>query len=410
MRSFSSLYSAVLMLVGLPVLLIGADRAMFGPTDIPKAKDEKKAVVLSSFIPHSLCFSADGKFLYLGGAGGPSLPPEPGARDGDEYYDLAPQWEIQVWDWAAKKRTESRRGTHPTQKLGKAAVQRLVCSPDGKFLLGSLALANSRTDPYTSGLAKVLWSVGNWKARPFPNGIDFLPCQDGGPCRVLVESDGAVVLGELKGDGEIAITNQTGLSCSSLSNRVLSPNGKQIAFVCDSGVKVRNVVLDEKGRHYGRFYRDGHTRVVGCAAFSPDMSLLATGAGKCSPELGGDDEYFWDEPEDHTVKLRDLKTGKIVASLGFHKSYISQVLFSHDGKRIVTLSDYTIRIWETKSARLLFEVENCFCTKPSGPNGFLVANPKSNVVAAIAGADGVLNQKVYIWDIGTGKSLGVLEE
>ena len=66
-------------------------------------------------------------------------------------------------------------------------------------------------------------------------------------------------------------------------------------------------------------------------AFSPDSSTLLTGAGFT----------------DSTIRLWDAHSGKASGSLEGHRSWVSDLLFTPDGKRLISSSgDQTIRLWD----------------------------------------------------------------
>ncbi|MDM8515523.1 protein kinase [Desulfobacterales bacterium HSG16] len=80
----------------------------------------------------------------------------------------------------------------------------------------------------------------------------------------------------------------------------------------------------------------GHTSYVESVSFSPDGRLLASGS--------------WD----NTIRLWNMKTGRLVNTLKWHMSHVESVAFSPDGRFMASGSrDNTIIIWNAKSFRLL---------------------------------------------------------
>jgi serine/threonine protein kinase/WD40 repeat protein len=110
----------------------------------------------------------------------------------------------------------------------------------------------------------------------------------------------------------------------------ISPDGG--AFVA-----VRNL----KGQARAKVYetQDGSERVTikladsyaTSATFSPDSSTLLTGAGYSDP----------------AIRLWDAHTGKASGTLEGHRAYVSDLLFTSDGTRLISSSgDQTIRLWD----------------------------------------------------------------
>ena len=78
----------------------------------------------------------------------------------------------------------------------------------------------------------------------------------------------------------------------------------------------------------------GHTDDICVVCFSPDGFILASGS------------------EDMTIKLWDVKTGKLFMTLKGHRDDINSVEFSPDGKFLVSSScDQTIRIWDLRNGK-----------------------------------------------------------
>jgi len=110
----------------------------------------------------------------------------------------------------------------------------------------------------------------------------------------------------------------------------ISPDGGAFAAVLNLNGPPRVQVLEIK---------DGSERVtifasdeyVTSVMFSPDSSTLLTAAGFT----------------DSTIRLWDAHTGKAKGSLEGHRSFVSDLLFTPDGKRLISSSgDQTIRLWD----------------------------------------------------------------
>ncbi len=78
----------------------------------------------------------------------------------------------------------------------------------------------------------------------------------------------------------------------------------------------------------------GHTRIVACAAVSPDGKVLATGSS------------------DKTIRLWDLAGGKEVALLNGHEDMVRCLAFAPDGKTLASAStDKTVRLWDVAAGK-----------------------------------------------------------
>ena len=84
----------------------------------------------------------------------------------------------------------------------------------------------------------------------------------------------------------------------------------------------------------------GHTSAIYSIAFSPDGMTVASGS------------------DDETIKLWDVKTGKLKATLEGHTSSVFSVAFSPDGMTIASGSDdETIKLWDVKTGKLKATLE-----------------------------------------------------
>jgi DNA-binding helix-hairpin-helix protein with protein kinase domain len=80
----------------------------------------------------------------------------------------------------------------------------------------------------------------------------------------------------------------------------------------------------------------GHSSSVWSVAYSPDGQTLASGSF------------------DKTIKLWNIKTGKLLQTLKSHSSWVSSVAYSPDGQTVASGSrDSTIKLWNIKTGNLL---------------------------------------------------------
>jgi WD40 repeat protein len=142
---------------------------------------------------------------------------------------------------------------------------------------------------------------------------------------------------------------------------------------------------------------DGHTRGVTCIAFSPDGTLLVTGAGS------GNNDF------DHTARLWDAKTGKGLAILEGQEHGVRSVSFSPDGSLIVaTDDDNKAMLWDIAKAVELAKAAQA--TEAIHLSPAHVLGPDAGwVVDANFGPDGTCvviaseDHTASVWDAKTGE-------
>jgi sugar lactone lactonase YvrE len=160
-----------------------------------------------------------------------------------------------------------------------------------------------------------------------------------------------------------------------------------------------------------------------CVAFSPDGKTLAAGIG------------------DNTIKLWDVTTRKEQRTLQGHTLPVNALVFSPDGKTLVSAGDQTVRLWEAATGKsqgiLKGHTDTVFAvaisadgkTLASGSNDgtiklWDVANAKEqatlkghsdNVRGLAFSADGKTlasasrDNTVRLWDVGLGKEQAVFK-
>jgi WD40 repeat protein len=107
----------------------------------------------------------------------------------------------------------------------------------------------------------------------------------------------------------------------------ISPDGASFAAVLRDG-QVQVWEMQDGRERFTIKTTDENAIVV---MFSPDSSTLLTGAGYA----------------DSAIRLWDAHSGQAAGSLEGHRSWVSDLLFTADGKRLVSSSgDQTIRLWD----------------------------------------------------------------
>lgn len=126
----------------------------------------------------------------------------------------------------------------------------------------------------------------------------------------------------------------------------------------------------------------GHESRVRSVTFSPDGSILASGA------------------DDGTIRLWQVSDGKLRCTLEGHMGSVSTVAFSLDGLILVSgATDRTIRLWQISDGALLDVLERSLASVNS-----VAFSPDSSILAS--GAD---DRAVELWQISKRKMRQALE-
>jgi len=120
----------------------------------------------------------------------------------------------------------------------------------------------------------------------------------------------------------------------------------------------------------------GHRSVVSSVVFSADGRRIASGSG------------------DQTIKVWDTATGQETLTLNGHSRQINAVAFSPDGRRIASGSyDKTIKLWETNTGRKTLTLKG-----HSGTVSSVAFSPDGRRIAS--GSD---DKTIKLWDTATGR-------
>ncbi|MDI6793489.1 MAG: pentapeptide repeat-containing protein, partial [bacterium] len=126
----------------------------------------------------------------------------------------------------------------------------------------------------------------------------------------------------------------------------------------------------------------GHEDTVNSVAISQEAGLIASGS--------------WD----NTIKLWEIKTGRLLNTLQGHESSVNSVAISQEAGLIASGSDdKTVKVWEIKTGRLLNALQ--------GHKSYV----KSVAISKGAGiiASGSEDNTIKLWEIKTGRLLNTLQ-
>lgn len=132
-----------------------------------------------------------------------------------------------------------------------------------------------------------------------------------------------------------------------------SPDGARLAIVGNTAIVIWNV-----GNAAVENVLAGHTGPIRSAAWSPDGSLIASGA------------------EDRTIRIWDAETGQVRGILTGHTNWVASVAWSPDGSLIASgAEDSTLRIWDAQTGQLLRTIPHTdwVLTLAWSPDGTMLA-------------------------------------
>ncbi len=272
-------------------------------------------------------FSPDGKTLASGGEEG-----KPGSQD----------HAIRVWEISSGKSlfTLARPSASP-------AFLALAFNPDGKTLLSAGSAGIVLWDLQTRK-ERLVVHVGK-RPEPVkvpPPGFDPLkgPVVEGGDClgpncvaftlegkplAVSTNSDTLTIRHLATGKKTVI---ETGLT-STPDCLAFSPDRRTLAAVAYQSVRLWDVA---SGKEVTRFK---YTTQITAVEFSPDGKMLAVASNE-------------PRPTKEAVRLLEVSSGKVLATLTGHTRGICCVAFSPDGKILASAAgDQTVRVWDISGVR-----------------------------------------------------------
>ncbi len=180
---------------------------------------------------------------------------------------------------------------------------------------------------------------------------------------------------------------------SGVSSITWSPDVRRLATASqDNAVEVwdaesGNELLTLGNRHAGF----GSSGSLSSVAWSPDGKRLATGTGEPPPRTGDLRNPF------DVAKVWDANTGKELLSLGSGNHYVSNVIWSPDGKRLAGIGRSGVKVWDADSGKEL--------STPighTGPTLSMAWSPDGKRLLASA------DRTASVWDAQSGKELQTL--
>jgi WD40 repeat protein/serine/threonine protein kinase len=132
-------------------------------------------------------------------------------------------------------------------------------------------------------------------------------------------------------------------------------------------------------------------------------TLAVTGAGALSPDRA----TFASRGTDHTVKVRDAKTGIERATLRGHAARVYALAFSPDSRTLASSSgDQTVKLWDVSAQALRATLRPGQEAGVNGGHACSVAfSPDGKTLAT-----GSQFNRVHLWDISSGREGVVLQE
>jgi len=266
-------------------------------------------------------------------------------------------------------------------------VTSIALSPDGKYIVSSGGkiiklwyLASGRE------IKDFIGHRGNVKAVAFsPNGRQIVSCSHDWNPSDRSNIDNTIRIWDVASGREIIIIESHSESVNSVA---FSPDG--IRIVSGSSDKTIKLWDASTGREIRTF--SGHSESVNSVAFSPDGKFIVSGSGSFF-------RSFYDEPENNTIKLWDAFTGHEIGTITGHQEGVNAVIFSPDGKQIISGSnDKTIKIFDASNGREIRTISG-----HQGSVNSIVFSPDGRQIAS-----GSEDSTIKLWNVTTGREVRTL--
>ena len=268
-------------------------------------------------------------------------------------------------------------------------VLSVAFSPDGRLLASASYFIppEANADIYTN--AVIIWDVASGKElRRIGNLKDWATWVSFSPDARLLgwgSADYTIHLLEIASGKELACFKGYGghlFSASFSPDGRLLASGSEIHDVFDRSIVLREVPSGQEIKRLNRRDNGTHWSV----AFSPGGLLLASGSNPI-----GQEKYDYG-----SLVLWNLYSGKDIKCLTGHKSWITSVSFSPDGRLLATGSyDHTVRLWEVSSGR---ELRTLVGHKQWVYRASFSSDRKTLISAAI-------DEMPRFWDVSSGNEL-----
>ncbi|MHB1424934.1 MAG: sigma-70 family RNA polymerase sigma factor [Gemmataceae bacterium] len=261
---------------------------------------------------------------------------------------------LYLWDVVGNKKLHDLTGH-------KGNLSCMALSPDGKTLA-----SGSWKDPHIR-----LWDVASGKEKrridtgaPGVLSLDFRP-------------DGKTLAAIGKGAGLAFFRPETGErlhkakdSYGGVSKIAYAPDGKTLVGMDIHGV---HILDGNSGKHLRTF--DAPRRLMAGLTISPDGKTVAT---------------FWGGA--HAFDLWDVVSGKLLHPAPGHRSYITALAFSADGRQVFSAAgifDFPLQVWDARTGERRDELGD----NPNSVNG-LALSPDGKLLAAC----GYNDNTIRLWD------------
>ncbi|MFC1761687.1 LamG-like jellyroll fold domain-containing protein, partial [Planctomycetota bacterium] len=405
-------------------IAMGCDDGMLKIVD---RETEKEMILIDGkggdFSIRSLCFSPDGQRLVSGGddrmvriwdtSTGKELLILAGHSDSVSKVEFSPDGQriastadnkIKVWDSQVDRKRDILGGH-------RARVSSLAFSPDGRQLVSGCV--DHTIKVWDVSTAKEIMILSGHEGRILsvtfsPDGKHIASGSDNGTIRIWDASSGAEVR-KISGD------------IGSIMSVAFSPDGQRLAsggssgpakvwdpFTGDEllalegklGTKVNSIAFNAEGTRLvtSRFHwwsvhvwdastgkelkkLSGHSDLISSVVFTPDGKRIISGG------------------YDATVRIWDASTSHEMMTLLGHKNAVFAVAVSPDGKRIVSASFLSVKVWDTETGAELMTIS----ADRDRPVFDVAFSPDGKT---IAGAGGPEQGDISLWPSGAWDSAG----